>query len=74
MQMFSFFAILYKNTHLLFFAFLRLLSYLLYQLRFRLVKHSKMTLSFMKGKHTVGKQMAEYGSKIAIYQLLFSES
>ena len=37
-------------------------------------QNNHLNLSFVKDKHTVGKKMAIYGRKMAIYQLLFFKS
>ena len=34
-------------------------------------QNDRLNFSFVKNKHTVGKKMARYGRKMAIYQLLF---
>ena len=69
-----------QNANISIFHFLRfctktLIALLLYHLRVRVIKHAPqnehLNLSFVKDNHIVGKKMARYGCKMAIYELPF---
>ena len=72
---FQFLAILYKNTHLFCVFAFYVITFLPNKIQTRKApQNDRLNLSFVKDTHTVGKRMARYGRKMAIYQLLFFES